>query len=65
MNANIRTIGGAAGAAVVSAILAANTATAGRPSAHGYTVAFLALMIAAAIGAAVCLLVPQGKEGDR
>ena len=62
MNANIRTIGGAAGAAVVSTILAASTTTGGPPTEHGFTVAFLALMIAAVISAAVCLLVPRKEH---
>ncbi|GAA0463858.1 MFS transporter [Paractinoplanes deccanensis] len=59
MNANIRTIGGAIGAAVVSAILSANTVPGGIPSETGWALAFGALAVAALLGAAASLLIPE------
>ena len=54
MNANIRTIGGAVGAAVMSSIVTATLLHSGYPTAKGYTYgfAFLAAMTGVAIVAA-------------
>lgn len=61
MNANIRTIGGAVGAVVVAAVLAAHTTTSGHfPSEGGYSAAFLLLAGAAVVGLVSCLLIPAG-----
>lgn len=65
MNANIRTIGGSLGAAVMSSIVTSGAHPHGFPQNAGYTRGFLALTIAA-IGAAVAsLLVPQIVSGNR
>ena len=55
MNANIRTIGGAVGATVMSSIVTSMLLSDGLPAASGYTrgFAFLALMTLVAIVAAV------------
>ncbi|WP_205650311.1 MFS transporter [Actinoplanes solisilvae] len=59
MNANIRTIGGALGAAAVSAVLAAHTAPGGFPTETGWVVAFAVLAGAAALGLAASALIPD------
>jgi MFS family permease len=66
MNANIRTIGGAIGAAIVATVLGSHASASGVPSEHGWVVAFLVLAIASAIGAATCLLIPEPgtKQGE-
>lgn len=61
MNANIRTIGGAVGAAVVATVLASSTSAGGFPSEGSYTAAFLLLAIAALVGLISCLLIPTGS----
>ncbi|XVV16527.1 MFS transporter [Actinoplanes sp. CA-131856] len=53
MNANIRNLGGAVGAAAVSSIL---TATAGE---RGWVIAFAALAVTAALGVLASLLIPS------
>ncbi len=57
MNANIRTIGGAVGAAVMSSIVTSTMLSSGYPAASGYTrgFAFLAVMTVVAIIAAVLI----------
>ena len=59
MNANIRTIGGAVGTAIVATVLAAHAGRDGLPAQHGWVVAFIALTIVAAVGAVTCLLIPS------
>jgi EmrB/QacA subfamily drug resistance transporter len=59
MNANIRTIGGSLGAAVMSSIVTATAHHGGLPRDAGYTHGFLALTLAAAAAAAASLLVPR------
>ncbi|RYE41818.1 MAG: MFS transporter [Hyphomicrobiales bacterium] len=63
MNANIRTIGGAVGAAVVGTILASRTTSEGFPSEGGYTAVFALLAVTAAVGLVSCLLIPTNKAG--
>jgi MFS family permease len=63
VNSVARTVGGAFGGAVVASILAA-TVSAGYPSAHGYTVAFVACATALILGAAVGLAIPQRRPAD-
>ncbi len=58
MNANIRTIGGALGAAVVSSILGSHRGVLGLPAESGYTLAFAALATAALLSLIACLVIP-------
>ncbi|GAA4753073.1 MFS transporter [Nocardioides endophyticus] len=59
MNANIRTIGGSIGAAVMAGVVTAHSTTAGFPSESGYVIGF-ALLGAAMLAAAVAaLLLPD------
>ncbi|MFC4041331.1 MFS transporter [Dactylosporangium siamense] len=58
MNANIRTIGGAIGSAVLAGVLAANPGRAGTPAESGYVIGFLALTVAMLGAAAVALAIP-------
>jgi hypothetical protein len=55
---------GAFGGAVVASILAATVSAGGYPSAHGYTVAFVACATALILGAAVGLAIPQRSPAD-
>lgn len=64
MNANIRTIGGSLGAAVMSSIVTAGTHAGQLPHNSGYTHGFLALTIAAGAAAAASLLVPRLRRRD-
>jgi EmrB/QacA subfamily drug resistance transporter len=59
MNANIRTIGGSIGAAVMASIVTANLLPSGLPTEAGYTHGFLALTIVMALAAAVGLIIPR------
>jgi MFS family permease len=65
MNANIRTVGGAIGAAIVATVLGSHTGASGVPSEHGWVVAFAALSVAAAASAATCLLIPAHRPNSR
>ncbi|GEC02752.1 hypothetical protein SSP24_04070 [Streptomyces spinoverrucosus] len=62
MNANIRTIGGAVGAAVVTTILASTARADGYPSEGGWVAVFLVLAAAAVVGLTSCLLIPTGHQ---
>jgi MFS family permease len=62
MNANIRTIGGALGAAMVSTILGSHSGALGLPTANGYTIAFAALAVAALGSLVACLAIPTAIE---
>ena len=66
MNANIRTIGGALGAAVMSSIVTAKLIAHHRPAVSGYThgFAFLAAMTVVAIIAAIFIPTAPVDEGD-
>ena len=59
MNANIRTIGGSIGAAVVSSIVTSTARVGGLPRESGYTHSFGLLTIAAIAAAAAAMLVPS------
>jgi MFS family permease len=59
MNANIRTIGGSLGAAVMSSIVTATAHHGGLPQDAGYTHGFLALTVAAVAAAGAAVLVPR------
>jgi MFS family permease len=58
MNANIRTIGGSIGAAVMSSIVTARLLPSGFPLEGAYTAGFIVLAAVTALAAAVGLLVP-------
>jgi EmrB/QacA subfamily drug resistance transporter len=60
MNANIRTIGGSIGAAVMSSIVTSGVRAGGTPRESGYTHGF-ALLAAAAIAAAIAAFFVPGK----
>jgi EmrB/QacA subfamily drug resistance transporter len=60
MNANIRTMGGSVGAALISSIIAASAHRGGLPHVSGYTHAFELLTGTATAAALAALLVPAG-----
>ena len=62
MNANIRTIGGSLGSAIMSSIVTSSAAHGTLPSDAGYTHGFLALTIGAAGAAAAALIVPRVRR---
>lgn len=64
MNANIRTIGGAVGAAVFTSILTAHTSGRAYADEHGYVVAFLVLAGAALVSLVISLLIPAVSHGE-
>jgi predicted MFS family arabinose efflux permease len=71
MNANIRTIGGSIGAAVMSSIVTSTARAGGLPRESGYTHGFGLLTIAAFAAAAASMLVPatarrlsRGEQGE-
>jgi EmrB/QacA subfamily drug resistance transporter len=59
MNTIVRSIGGAIGSQVSAGIVTATVATSGRPTEHGFTIAFAAAAGALAIGFLVGLRVPS------
>jgi len=61
MNANIRTIGGSIGAAVMGSIVTSGAAVDGLPPESGYTHGFGFLLIAAVLAAGAALLVPARR----
>lgn len=70
MNANIRTIGGAVGAGIMSSIVTSQLLKSGLPAESGYTrgFAFLAAMTVVAVVAALCIptaeSLPAGEDLD-
>jgi EmrB/QacA subfamily drug resistance transporter len=58
MNANIRTIGGSIGAAVMSSIVTSSAHAGGLPTESGYTHGFALLTVATIAAAAAAMLVP-------
>ncbi|MEU4678149.1 MFS transporter [Micromonospora sp. NPDC023737] len=62
MNANIRTIGGAIGAAVVSSVITAHPQASGLPREAGFTTGFLLLTAIALAAAVAALIVPSGRR---
>jgi EmrB/QacA subfamily drug resistance transporter len=64
MNANIRTIGGSIGAAVMSSIVTGTTRSNGYPAKAGYTHGFAFLTIATLAAAAAAKLVPRLRPVD-
>jgi EmrB/QacA subfamily drug resistance transporter len=65
MNANIRTIGGSIGAAVMAVIVTSGAAANGLPKETGYRNGFAFLMIAAILGTLACLLIPSRRRSER
>jgi predicted MFS family arabinose efflux permease len=59
MNANIRTIGGSIGAAVMASIVTSDLQPSGFPVEAGYTAGFAVLAAALALGAVAGLLIPS------
>jgi MFS family permease len=62
MNANIRTIGGSLGAAVMAGIVTARVDARGIPDEGGYTVGFLVLAVAMAGAAAAAWFIPDLRD---
>jgi nitrate/nitrite transporter NarK len=62
MNANIRTIGGSIGAAVMSSIVTSHPQASGLPREVGYTHGFAMLTVVAVAAAAAALLVPTTRR---
>jgi EmrB/QacA subfamily drug resistance transporter len=62
MNANIRTIGGSIGAAVMASLVTAHIAANRLPTEAGYTDGFLFLLIGAAAATIVALVIPRGSR---
>ncbi len=64
MNANIRTIGGAIGAAVMSSIVASHLLPSGFPAERGYTIGFAFLGVMTAVAVVAALLIPRTHFRD-
>jgi EmrB/QacA subfamily drug resistance transporter len=64
MNANIRTIGGSIGAAVMSSIVTASAHHGGLPTESGYTHGFALLIVAAVAAAVAAMLVPKTRRHE-
>jgi EmrB/QacA subfamily drug resistance transporter len=62
MNANIRTIGGSIGAAVMATIVTTDTLPGGAPRESGYTNGFTALMIVMIVCALVATVIPRADR---
>ena len=62
MNANIRTIGGSLGAAVVASVVTSGASPSGLPVESGYTHGFLVLTGALALSALAALLIPAVRR---
>jgi EmrB/QacA subfamily drug resistance transporter len=62
MNANIRTIGGSIGAAIMATVVTANTFANGVPHESGYTNGFLMLTVVMVAAAAVGLVIPRVRR---
>jgi MFS family permease len=58
MNANIRTVGGALGSAVVASVVTASSRPDGLPLESGYTHGFTVLVVTSGLAALVAVLVP-------
>ncbi len=62
MNANIRSIGGALGAAVMASIVGAHVLPSGLPTESGYSIGFAVLGLACVGAALAALLVPRNHQ---
>ncbi|MBM9503260.1 MFS transporter [Actinacidiphila acididurans] len=65
MNANIRTIGGSIGAALMASVVTASPAADGLPRESGYTNGFAMLAGALLIGAVAAILIPVSRRTSR
>ena len=64
MNANIRTIGGSMGAAVMAGVVTAKHGPAGFPAESGYTIGFVVLGACMLLAAGAASLIPDVHEQD-
>jgi EmrB/QacA subfamily drug resistance transporter len=62
MNANIRTIGGSIGSAVMASIVTAHLEPSGLPKESGYTTGFAVLAVGLVVAAAAGLLIPSVRR---
>ncbi|GCE42196.1 putative membrane transport protein [Rhodococcus wratislaviensis] len=62
MNANIRTIGGALGAALMTTVVTAGASSSGVPPESGYTNGFVMLGIAVSLGVVAAMFIPAMKR---
>jgi len=62
MNANIRTIGGSIGSAVMASIVTSHLAATGLPRESGYTIGFAAMGGGLVLAALAGLLIPSGRR---
>lgn len=62
MNANIRTVGGSIGSAVMAAIVTSRTGPSGFPLERGYTVGFLVLAVAMLLASLAALRIPDVRQ---
>lgn len=62
MNANIRTVGGSIGTAVIASIVTANPSGDGFPRESGYTYGFVGMSVALATAAVVAILIPRRER---
>jgi EmrB/QacA subfamily drug resistance transporter len=62
MNANIRTIGGSIGAALMASIVTAHLESSGLPKERGYTIGFAFLAAALLVGAIAAIAIPTGRQ---
>lgn len=65
MNANIRTVGGALGSAVLASVVTANARPDGLPVEAGYTHGFTVLVVTSALAALVAVFVPVVRAATR
>jgi hypothetical protein len=67
MNANIRTIGGSIGSAVMASIVTSQLASSGLPKEAGYTIGFAVMGAGLVLAALAGLLIPSAsrlRQGD-
>jgi MFS family permease len=62
MNANIRTIGGAIGSAVMAGILTAHVGSSGFPAERGYEIGFVVLGAVMALASLAAMVMPDTRE---
>ncbi len=62
MNANIRTVGGSIGSAVMAAIVTSSTGASGYPLERGYTIGFLVLAAAMLLASVAALRIPDVRH---
>ncbi|WP_219912332.1 MFS transporter [Nonomuraea fuscirosea] len=65
MNANIRTIGGSIGAALMASVVTSHLMPNGLPEGSGYTLGFAAMAVVLVVAAAAALLIPETPATQR